>query len=177
MAEDPHSRSEGAHDEASDNMTTKSGRRVLPGQPSPLGATLTDEGVNFAVYSEGAERLELCLFDTPDGAAVETLSFFERWATSGTASSRNEGEGSFTARAHGPYEPEGPALQRRQAAGRPVRPCPGGRRQLARASSATAAVTTRRRWTPRRPAACRNVVVDNGFGGRRRAAGVPWNER
>src|SRR5580765_8294326 len=59
-------------------MMTETGRRVLPGQPSPLGATLTDEGVNFAVYSEASERLELCLFDTPDGEAVETIPFFEK---------------------------------------------------------------------------------------------------
>jgi len=36
---------------------------LLPGAPVPLGATLTDEGINFAVYSGGATRIELCLFD------------------------------------------------------------------------------------------------------------------
>lgn len=36
---------------------------LLPGAPQPLGATLTEEGVNFAVFSSGAAKLELCLFD------------------------------------------------------------------------------------------------------------------
>jgi isoamylase len=37
---------------------------VWPGSPYPLGATWDGEGVNFAIFSEHAERIELCLFDT-----------------------------------------------------------------------------------------------------------------
>ena len=37
--------------------------RILPGSPHPLGATFDGEGVNFAVYSANADRIELCLFD------------------------------------------------------------------------------------------------------------------
>ena len=37
--------------------------RVWPGQPYPLGATFDGTGTNFAVFSEVAERVELCLFD------------------------------------------------------------------------------------------------------------------
>ena len=40
--------------------------RVWPGQPYPLGATWDGEGVNFALFSEHATGVELCLFDTPD---------------------------------------------------------------------------------------------------------------
>ena len=36
---------------------------VWPGEPYPLGATWDGEGVNFALFSENAERVELCLFD------------------------------------------------------------------------------------------------------------------
>ena len=36
---------------------------VLPGRPYPLGATWDGSGVNFALFSEHAERVELCLFD------------------------------------------------------------------------------------------------------------------
>jgi isoamylase len=36
---------------------------VWPGQPYPLGASWDGEGVNFALFSEHAERVELCLFD------------------------------------------------------------------------------------------------------------------
>ena len=36
---------------------------VWPGQPYPLGATFDGTGTNFALFSEGAEKVELCLFD------------------------------------------------------------------------------------------------------------------
>ncbi len=36
---------------------------VWPGRPSPLGATWDGSGTNFALFSEAAERVELCLFD------------------------------------------------------------------------------------------------------------------
>ncbi len=38
-------------------------RMVLPGRPHPLGATWDGTGVNFALYSENATRVELCLYD------------------------------------------------------------------------------------------------------------------
>ena len=37
--------------------------RVWPGTPYPLGATWDGKGVNFALFSENAERVDLCLFD------------------------------------------------------------------------------------------------------------------
>ncbi|WP_448616555.1 glycogen debranching protein GlgX [Modestobacter sp. URMC 112] len=40
-------------------MTTQ----VWPGQAYPLGATYDGTGTNFAVFSEVAEKIELCLFD------------------------------------------------------------------------------------------------------------------
>jgi len=36
---------------------------VWPGQPYPLGATYDGIGTNFTLFSEVAERVELCLFD------------------------------------------------------------------------------------------------------------------
>jgi glycogen operon protein len=38
--------------------------RIWPGHPYPLGATWDGIGVNFALFSENAEAVELCLFDT-----------------------------------------------------------------------------------------------------------------
>jgi isoamylase len=40
--------------------------RVLPGKPYPLGATWDGTGVNFAVYSENAQHVELCLYSSDD---------------------------------------------------------------------------------------------------------------
>ncbi len=36
---------------------------IETGRPAPLGATWDGAGVNFAIYSSAAERIELCLFD------------------------------------------------------------------------------------------------------------------
>ncbi len=40
--------------------------RVWRGSPYPLGATWMNDGVNFALYSENATGVDLCLFDNPD---------------------------------------------------------------------------------------------------------------
>jgi glycogen operon protein len=45
--------------------------KVLPGKPSPLGASWDGLGVNFALFAENATAVELCLFD-PDDPTVET---------------------------------------------------------------------------------------------------------
>jgi glycogen operon protein len=37
--------------------------RTWPGRATPLGATWDGEGTNFALFSEGAEAVDLCLFD------------------------------------------------------------------------------------------------------------------
>jgi isoamylase len=44
---------------------------IWRGDPYPLGATLTDEGSNFALYAENAIAVELCLFDSPEPDANE----------------------------------------------------------------------------------------------------------
>lgn len=36
---------------------------LKPGKPGPLGAHVTPQGINFALYSAHAERVDLCLFD------------------------------------------------------------------------------------------------------------------
>ncbi|MDP1796209.1 MAG: hypothetical protein Q8K78_01945, partial [Planctomycetaceae bacterium] len=40
--------------------------QVWPGRPSPLGATWDGRGVNFAVFSENATNVQVCLFDTAE---------------------------------------------------------------------------------------------------------------
>ncbi len=46
--------------------------KMRPGRPHPLGATWDGAGVNFALFSEDATRVELCLFDSA-GAEKESL--------------------------------------------------------------------------------------------------------
>ncbi len=48
-------------------------RDAWPGRPFPLGATYDGAGTNFSIFSEVAERVELCLFDADDstGELVE----------------------------------------------------------------------------------------------------------
>ena len=46
--------------------------RVWPGAPYPLGATWDASGVNFALFSEHATKVELCLFDSAD-ATMESV--------------------------------------------------------------------------------------------------------
>ncbi len=46
--------------------------RAWPGSPRPLGATWDGAGVNFALFSEHAQRVELCLFDD-EAATVERV--------------------------------------------------------------------------------------------------------
>jgi isoamylase len=53
--------------------------RVWPGRSYPLGAIWDGAGVNFALFSEHAERVELCLFDGPDATAEShRINFAER---------------------------------------------------------------------------------------------------
>jgi glycogen operon protein len=40
--------------------------RIWPGSASPLGAMVDRSGVNFALLSEQATKVELCLFNAPD---------------------------------------------------------------------------------------------------------------
>ena len=48
--------------------TQREPMRIWPGSPYPLGATWDGEGVNFALFSENATAVELCLFERPDDA-------------------------------------------------------------------------------------------------------------
>ncbi len=50
---------------------------VLPGRPYPLGATWNGAGVNFALFSENAEKVDLCLFDPRGRREVERIALPE----------------------------------------------------------------------------------------------------
>jgi len=46
--------------------------RIWPGSPHPLGATWDGEGVNFALFSEHATAVELCLFESAEDVVPST---------------------------------------------------------------------------------------------------------
>src|SRR4051795_908641 len=81
--------------------------RVWPGSPYPLGATWDGVGVNFALFSEHATRVELCLFDSPD-AESESLTIHLTEQTDmvwhGYLPDVRPGQ-LYGYRVHGPYEP------------------------------------------------------------------------
>ena len=53
--------------------------RVWPGNSYPLGATWDGRGVNFALFSENAERVELCLFPAADAKQeTDRVELYER---------------------------------------------------------------------------------------------------
>jgi len=51
--------------------------RVWRGTPYPLGATWDGSGVNFAIFSENAEQVDLCLYD-PDGGNEQRIRLIEQ---------------------------------------------------------------------------------------------------
>ncbi len=81
---------------------------LLPGTPFPLGATWDGLGVNFAVYSPHAERVELVLFDSPDDEAPsDTIHLTERTGPVWHGYHRLLRPGQlYGYRVHGPYDPE-----------------------------------------------------------------------
>jgi glycogen operon protein len=81
--------------------------RLREGLPYPCGATWDGQGTNFALFSANATRVELCLFDAPDGRETERITLPEY--TNQIFHGRLEGVGPGTFygyRVHGPYEPE-----------------------------------------------------------------------
>ena len=45
---------------------------MLPADPRTLGSTVTEGGTNFAIWSNAADAVELCLFNEVNGKMVET---------------------------------------------------------------------------------------------------------
>jgi isoamylase len=84
------------------------GSRLREGLPYPLGATWTGLGVNFALFSANATKVELCLFDDSGEREIERIALpeytdeifhgFLPYARPGTV---------YGYRVHGPFAPEG----------------------------------------------------------------------
>ncbi|CAG5067596.1 Glycogen operon protein GlgX [Dyadobacter sp. CECT 9623] len=81
---------------------------LRPGSSYPLGATWDGEGVNFAVFSENATKVELCLFEGPEAEAENVKIEIEEvthhiWHV--YVPGLEPGQ-LYGYRMHGPYEPE-----------------------------------------------------------------------
>ena len=83
------------------------GLRLRPGSPVPLGATWDGTGVNFAIWSEHATAIELCLFDVEEpGREKERIRLRERTDQVWHARVAGLAPGAlYGYRAHGPYMP------------------------------------------------------------------------
>ena len=82
--------------------------RVWPGGPYPLGATWDGVGVNFAIFSEHASRVELCLFDSVDADSESlTIPLTEQtdMVWHGYLPDVRPGQ-LYGYRVHGPYAPD-----------------------------------------------------------------------
>ncbi|HEY6880566.1 MAG TPA: alpha-amylase family glycosyl hydrolase, partial [Polyangiales bacterium] len=79
--------------------------KLLPGSSHPLGATWDGEGVNFALYSENASGVELCLFDEAGNETRLSLPHKTAFVWHGYVPGLRPGQ-RYGYRVHGPYEPE-----------------------------------------------------------------------
>jgi isoamylase len=91
-------------------MATRRGRhrsRVTEGNPFPLGATWDGLGVNFALFSAHATRVELCLFDDTGRREIERIELpeYTNEIWHGYLPDAHPGQ-IYGYRVHGPYEPD-----------------------------------------------------------------------
>ena len=77
---------------------------VWPGSPYPLGATYDGSGTNFALYSEVAERVELCLFDDQRQETRIELTEVDARVWHCYLPQTDPGQ-RYGYRVHGPYDP------------------------------------------------------------------------
>ncbi len=81
--------------------------RITEGQPFPLGATWDGLGVNFAVFSAHATKVELCLFDSKGETELERIELpeYTNEIWHGYLPDAHPGQ-VYGYRVYGPYEPD-----------------------------------------------------------------------
>jgi isoamylase len=84
---------------------TKDPMDIWPGNPYPLGATFDGSGVNFAVFSEVAERVELCFIDDDGAETRYDLTEVDGYVWHAYVPNLQPGQ-RYGYRVHGPYAPE-----------------------------------------------------------------------
>jgi isoamylase len=82
-------------------MTTQ----VWPGSAYPLGATYDGTGTNFAIFSEVAEKIELCLFDEQGNEERIRLPEMDAYVWHAFLPGIQPGQ-RYGFRVHGPHDPE-----------------------------------------------------------------------
>ena len=78
---------------------------IWPGKPYPLGATVDGDGTNFSLFSEVAERVELCLFDADGRETRVTLPEVDAFCWHGYVPGVGPGQ-RYGYRVHGPWAPD-----------------------------------------------------------------------
>ena len=159
---------------------------VWPGAPYPLGATWDGLGVNFALFSAHATRVDLCLFDSPDAEREShCVTLPERTAMvwHGYLPDARPGQ-LYGYRVHGPYDAGArPPFQSEQDRPRSLREGdrshgPLGRlRDVRLPASATRAVTCRSTLATTPRSAPLAAVIDPAFTwGADQRLNIPWHK-
>src|ERR1700674_3216928 len=80
---------------------------VKEGLPTPRGASWDGEGVNFALFSANATKVEVCLFDRPGRREIARIELPEYTDQGFHGYLPGVSPATFYGyRVHGPYEPE-----------------------------------------------------------------------
>ncbi|MGN7778574.1 glycogen debranching protein GlgX [Mycolicibacterium sp. 22603] len=79
-------------------------QEVWPGKAYPLGATYDGSGTNFALFSEVAEKVELCLFDADGNETRYRLPEVDGFIWHGFLPAIEPGQ-RYGYRVHGPHDP------------------------------------------------------------------------
>ncbi len=89
------------------SVSTAAKTRITEGLPYPLGATWDGLGVNFALFSAHATKVELCLFDNTGETELERIELPEYTDEVWHGYLPDARPGAvYGYRVHGPYEPE-----------------------------------------------------------------------
>ena len=87
-------------------MLNRNSLIIWPGRPYPLGASWDGEGVNFALFSEHASKVELCLFDETGRREVHRIQMREQTDQVWHCYLPEARPGwLYGYRVHGPYDP------------------------------------------------------------------------
>lgn len=79
--------------------------KVWPGEPYPLGSVYDGSGTNFSLFSEVAERVELCLFDEQGNESRIDLPEVTGYCWHGYLPAIEPGR-HYGFRVHGPWNPD-----------------------------------------------------------------------